>query len=157
LIIEYTPEGGETRYLDAGRLRASEIQIVERTADGTWPEIKRALRLGDINAMRTVGFVVRKRTEPSLRLSEFDPFEDEIRVRLDARETHDYAERLFEQYKDKPEDLADAWDELRDAASDAEACEAAIADVSTPKAAEQPEPEELPESTPPSAASPSES
>ncbi|MFD7791032.1 hypothetical protein [Streptomyces sp. NPDC059759] len=157
MIIEYTPEGGETMRLDAGRMRASEIQIIERTADAKWAAIKLGMRNGDINALRTVGFVVRKRSEPSLRISDFDPFEDELRVRLDASEAREYAERLYAQWHHSPEDLADAFDELREVCVDTEACEQAIADVSTPKAPEQTEPVVTPEETPASAASPSES
>lgn len=139
MIIEYTPEGGETQRLDAGRLRASEIQIIERTADGRWPEIKEAVSEGDISAMRVVGFVIRKRGEPSLRMGDFDPFEDEIRARLDARETRAYAEKIFAKYGDDADQLDEAWAELRDATADPEACEQAIADVTAPKDAE-PEP-----------------
>lgn len=141
MIILYTPEGGEPQQLDAGRLRASEIQIIERTADSRWQDIKEAMKEGDINALRTVAWVVKKRTEPSLRYGDFDPFEDELSVRLDDREVRGYAERIFAKYGDNPEDLAEAFDELRDAAFDREACEQAIADVTAPKdPAAEPEP-----------------
>lgn len=134
MIIEYTPEGGETQRLDAGRLRASEIQIIERTADRPWDDIKAAMRVGEITALRTVAWAVKKRTEPTLRYSEFDPFEDELRVRLDARETRAYAEAIVERYGSDPDELAKAFEELREVAADREACEAAIADVTAPKA-----------------------
>lgn len=150
MIIEYTPEGAEQQRFDAGRLRASEIQIVERTADGRWGEIKEAMSEGDINAMRTIAFVLKKRNEPSLRLADFDPFEDELRVRLDARETRAYAQQLFEKYQADPDDLAAAFSELRDATADSEACEQAIADVTAPKDPAPPQDEA-------SSASPSES
>ncbi|MFE9432151.1 hypothetical protein [Streptomyces sp. NPDC006640] len=143
MIIEYTPEGGETQYLDASRLRASEISAIERNADGRWADIKTAASAGDIGAMRVIGFTVKQRTEPALRLKDFDPFEDELRARLDARETRHWAERLFDKYGSDPGDLADAWDELRASASDPEACEQAIADVTAPK---DPEPEPSSES-----------
>ncbi|MBA2951585.1 hypothetical protein [Streptomyces himalayensis] len=133
MIIEYTPEGGEVERLDAGRLRASEIQVIERTGDGRWADIKEAMSEGDIGALRVVAWAVKKRTEPSLRFGDFDPFEDEMRIRLDAREVRDYAERLFAKYGNSPEDLAAAFRELRDVAADGEACEAAIADVTAPK------------------------
>lgn len=133
MIIEYTPEGAEQQRFDAGRLRASEIQVIERTADGRWAEIREAMREGDINAMRTVAFVIKKRNEPSLRFGDFDPFEDELRVRLDARETRAYADRIFAKYGSNPDDLAEAFGELRDATADLEACEQAIADVTAPK------------------------
>jgi hypothetical protein len=151
LIIEYTPEGGEPQRFDAGRLRASEIQVIERTADGRWADIKEAMSEGDVNALRTVAWVIKKRQEPSLRFGAFDPFEDELRVRLDAREVRAYAERIFDKYGSDPDDLAAAFEELRDVAADSEACETAIADVTAPK---DPEPvEEQPQEETPASLS----
>lgn len=148
MIIEYTPDGGDPQTLDAGRMRASEIQVIERTADRRWEQIKDAMGEGDINALRTVAWVIKKRTEPALRYGDFDPWDDELRVRLDAGEVRAYAERLFAKYGSDPEDLAAAFDELRDVAHDREACEQAIADVTAPKdpAAPEPEPQESPAS-----------
>ncbi|MFI0528548.1 hypothetical protein ACH3XX_00690 [Streptomyces scabiei] len=140
MIIEYTPAEGEPQYFDAGRMRASEIQIVERTADGSWPVIKNAMSKGDINAMRVVAWVIKKRSEPALRYGDFDPWDDEMRIRLDVQETRAWAESLFGEYAGT-EDLADAFDELRDVALDREACELAIADVTAPKEAAAPEPQ----------------
>lgn len=152
MIIEYTPEGGESQRLDAGRLRASEIQIIERTADGNWADIKQAVSAGDINAMRTVAWAVKKRTEPALRFAAFDPWDDELRVLLDAREVRAYADAFIEKYSDNPKQLADAFDELRESAADREACEQIIADVSAPKdpapPAPAPEAEHLPQESP---------
>ncbi|MER8004990.1 hypothetical protein [Streptomyces sp. NPDC094149] len=141
MIIIYTPGDAEPQHLDAGRMKASEIQIIERTADAPWEAVKKAMSNGDVNAMRTVAWVVKKRAQPALRYAEFDPWEDELRVRLDAREVSVYAAQLFEKYRDTP-DLADAFDELRDAAFDREDAEKAIADVTAPKdPAPEPEPE----------------
>ncbi|MFF4752651.1 hypothetical protein ACWD5R_11455 [Streptomyces sp. NPDC002514] len=133
MIIQYSPDGGEPQRFDAGRLRASEIQVIERTADGRWADIKASLRAGDVNALRTVAWAVKKRTEPTLRFAAFDPFEDELRVLLDAREVRAYAEGIADQYGADPEQLAAAFDELRDAAADREACEQAITAVTAPK------------------------
>ncbi|MBE4790920.1 hypothetical protein [Streptomyces caniscabiei] len=148
MIIKYMPAEGEPQLFDAGRMRASEIQIIERTADRSWPAIKEEMGLGNVNAMRVVAWVIKKRTEPSLRFGDFDPWDDELRVMLDAKETRAYAERLLAKYGDNPEDLADAFDELRDASFDREACEAAIADVMAPKSPDAPEAEPQPEESP---------
>lgn len=145
MIIVYTPEGGEPQRFDAGRLRASEIQIIERTADAAWRDVRDGVQEGAIGAMRVVAYVIQKRTNPTLKLSEFDPFEGELVARLDAREVRDYAEQIFAKYGDEPEDLAEAFGELRDVAADAETCEEIIADVTAPKA---PEPAPEPESRP---------
>ena len=150
MIIEYTADGSDPQRFDAGRLRASEIQVIERTADGHWRDIKSAMADGDINALRTVAWVIKKRQEPTLRFSDFDPFEDELRVLLDAREVRGYAEGIVEKYAGQPEDMAEAFGELREVAADREACEQAIADATAPK---DPAPEAEPENSPsPSAA-----
>jgi hypothetical protein len=133
VIIQYSPEGSEPQRFDAGRLRASEIQVIERTADGRWADIKGAMAGGDINALRTVAWAIRKRTEPALRFAEFDPFEDELRALLDAREVRAYAEGIVDKYGTDPEQLAAAFAELRDVAADREACEQTITDVTAPK------------------------
>ncbi|WP_228988589.1 hypothetical protein [Streptomyces sp. DH8] len=126
MIIIYTPEGGEPERLDVGRLRASEIQIAERTADRPWDVLKSGLVDADVTSVRTLAWVVKKRANPSLRLSEFDPFEDELRVRFDDRETRRYAKTMFERYGHDPEELAGVWEELRGAAEDPAVAEAAI-------------------------------
>ncbi|MET7914465.1 hypothetical protein ABZU45_00740 [Streptomyces avermitilis] len=146
MIIEYTPEGAEPQRLDAGRMRASEIQIIERTADARWDDIREAMSQGDVNAMRTVAWAIKKRTEPALRYGDFDPWDDELRVRLDARETRAYAEGIFAKFGSDPEDLAEAFEELRDVTADREACEQAIADVTAPKDPAPAEPEPSPAS-----------
>lgn len=146
MIIEYMPDGGEPQRFDAGRLRASEIQAVERTADARWAEVREAMSEGDINAMRVVAWIIQRRTHAALRYGDFDPFEGELRVRLDAKETRAYAHGIFEKYGSNPEDLADAFDELRDVTADREACEQAIADVTAPKAPEPAEGSESPAS-----------
>lgn len=142
MIIEYTPEGGQTETYDASRLRASEIQIIERTADMRWEAVKEGLLDGDITARRTVAWALKKRTQTDLRLAAFDPFEDEITVKLDARETAAYAAKIVTELADKPESMATAFEELRGAAVDAEACELAIKEAQAPKA---PDPTPVPE------------
>ncbi|MFJ6810659.1 hypothetical protein ACIQRK_32425 [Streptomyces anulatus] len=126
MIIIYSPEGGEPERLDAGRLRASEIQIAERTADRPWDVLKGSLVDCDVTALRTLAWVIKKRADPSLRFSAFDPFEDELKVRLDARETHRYAAEMFARYGHDPVELAGAWEELREAADDPAIADAAI-------------------------------
>ncbi|WP_098010492.1 hypothetical protein [Streptomyces sp. sk226] len=126
MIIIHTPEGGEPERLNAGRLRASEIQIAESNSNRTWDELQLGLRTRDITTLRVLGWVIKKRTNPTLRLTAFDPFEDELAVKLDSRETYRYAAQLFAQYGKNPEDLAGAWEELREAADDPAVADAAI-------------------------------
>lgn len=150
MIIVYAPEGSDEQHFDAGRLRASEIQVIERTADDRWPALKAAMSEGDINAMRTVAWVIHKRTHAALRFGDFDPFEGELRVRLDDNEVGAYAQGIFDKYRDKPDDLDEAFDELRDAAHNREAADKAIAGVTAPK-------DPAPAGNPQSSASPTES
>lgn len=133
MIIEYTPKDGEPEVLDAGRMRASEVQIIERTADMKWSDVKLGLRSGDVTSVRTVGWALKKRANPALRLSEFDPFDDELRTFYDQGEVESLAAEMFATYAHDPEQLAEAWDELRDAAHDKDACEAVIKEAQAPK------------------------
>lgn len=147
MIIIYEPQDGAERAFDVGpgRLRASEIQVIERTADARWDDIKESMGEGDLNAMRVTVWALLQREQPALRFAEFDPFEGELRSRLDAREARLYAERLHEKYREEPENLAAAFAELRDVVFDRDALEVAIADVTAPKAPATAEP--LPEAT----------
>lgn len=140
MIILYRPEGGQEEVLDAGRMRASEIQLIERTAGSSWSDIKDAMREGEINALRTVAWAIKRRTHAALRFGDFDPFEGELVVRLDDREVGVYAHGLFEKYRDT-EDLDAAFDELRETAFNREAADKAIADVTAPKDPAPAEPE----------------
>lgn len=155
MIIIYAPEGGEEQTFDVGRgkLRASEIQIIERTADARWGDIKEAAAEGNIHSMRVIVWAIRKRTEPALHFRDFDPFEGELRARLDADEVRSYAVYLLGKYGEDPDELAEAFDELRDVAYKREDAETAIADVTAPKDP-APAPEPTPEPT--AEASPSE-
>lgn len=139
MIIIHTPDGGEPERLDAGRLRASEIQIAESNSDRPWALLKGGLVDGDITAIRVLAWVIKKRQNPTLRLSAFDPFEDEVQVKLDAKETHRYAAEMFTRYGHDPAELASAWDELREAAEDQAVADAAIKEqVDGPKAEASP-------------------
>ena len=134
MIIEYTPENGAAEVLDAGRMRASEVQAIEGASGMKWTEVLSGLEDGDILAIRVVGWAVKKRSNSSLRLAQFDPFDDEVRVRLDVKEVPRYAAHLVDRFGEDPEKLAAAFDELRGAAFDREACEVAIKEATAPKA-----------------------
>lgn len=148
MIIIHTPDGGEPERLDAGRLRASEIQIAESNSDRPWALLKGGLVDGDITAIRVLAWVIKKRQNPTLRLSAFDPFEDEVQVKLDAKETHRYAAEMFARYGKDPEELAGAWAELREAADDPAIADAAIKEqTGGPKAEASPHGSVTPETS----------
>lgn len=90
MIIVYRPDGGEEQHLNARTLRVSEVSIVSRTIDQKWPQIQQGLSDEDLDAMRGVAWVIRKRTEPGLRFGDFDPGVDELTTRLDKSEVEAY-------------------------------------------------------------------
>jgi hypothetical protein len=90
LIIVYTPKGGEPERFDA-RLKVSETVRAAQTVDRTWPDIKGSLN-ADTESMRVVAWIVKKRSQDGLRYGDFDPFDDELVVRLDRDEVTRWAE-----------------------------------------------------------------
>ncbi|MEU8537515.1 hypothetical protein [Streptomyces parvulus] len=95
MIIVYTPAGGEPEHYDASSLRVSEAQIVQRTVDMKWQDIKAGLEQDDLDAMRGIVWVIKKRSQPSLRFGEFDPGVDEMTSRMDQKEVTAYVDNAF--------------------------------------------------------------
>jgi hypothetical protein len=90
VIIVYTPAGGEPEHYDVRSLKVSEVSIVSRTIDQKWPVIKEGLGDDDLDAMRGIVWVIKKRTNPTLRFGDFDPGVDEMVTRLDKTEVENY-------------------------------------------------------------------
>jgi hypothetical protein len=86
LIIIYTPKDGEREEYDASSLKVSEAAIVQRTVDMKWQEILSGLEQDDLDAMRGIVWVIKKRSNPSLRFGEFDPGVTEMTSRMDNEE-----------------------------------------------------------------------
>ncbi|MEE4493584.1 hypothetical protein [Streptomyces sp. BE230] len=95
MIIVYTPTGGEPEQYDARTLLSSEASIVARTIDKTWPVIKEGLPNDDLDAMRGVVWILRKRHAPTLRFGDFDPGVEELTTRYDKREIEDWVDAGF--------------------------------------------------------------
>lgn len=95
MIVVYTPEGGEPQHYDASTLKVSEASIVQRTVDMKWQDILRGLEEDDLDAMRGIVWVIRKRSEPSLRFGEFDPGVTEMTSRMSNKEMQRYIEASF--------------------------------------------------------------
>lgn len=131
MIIIYTPEGGEPEQYDARSLRVSEASIVQRTIDMKWADIQQGLHDEDLDAMRGVVWVLKKRSQPSLRFGEFDPGIDEMVTRMDKREITAYVEAAFQMVDADPEvtreHVAQALREIPTAAADPDHAEALIA------------------------------
>ncbi|MFE1925793.1 hypothetical protein ACFW91_24880 [Streptomyces asoensis] len=95
MIIVYTPSGGEPEHYDASTLKVSEASIVQRTVDMKWAEITAGLESDDLEAMRGIVWVLKKRTNPSLRWGDFDPGVTEMSGRLSKAEVEAYIDNAF--------------------------------------------------------------
>ncbi|MCL6733287.1 hypothetical protein [Streptomyces neyagawaensis] len=95
MIIIYTPDGGEPEHYDARDLLVSEASIVQRTIDMKWGEIQKGLEAEDLDSMRGIVWVLKKRSQPDLRFKEFDPRVGEMVTRMSRREVTDYVEDAF--------------------------------------------------------------
>jgi hypothetical protein len=103
LIVVYTPAGGEPEHYDASTLKVSEASIVQRTVDMKWQEILQSLGEDDLDAMRGIIWVIKKRSNPSLRFGEFDPGVTEMTSRMANDEVAAFIEPLFAQGIANPE------------------------------------------------------
>jgi hypothetical protein len=95
MIIVYTPSGGEPEHYDASSLRVSEASIVQRTVDMKWQDILEGLERDDLDAMRGIVWVLKKRSQPSLRFGEFDPGITEMTTRMDNREISAWLDNIL--------------------------------------------------------------
>ncbi|GAA2929876.1 hypothetical protein [Streptomyces enissocaesilis] len=133
MIIVYTPEGGEPEHYDARSLLASEASIVARTIDQTWPQIKEGLPDEDLDAMRGVVWVLKKRHQPTLRFGDFDPGVEEMVTRCDQREITDWVTGAFAIREKEPdvttEQIVQALREVPAAAVDPAHAEALIKEL----------------------------
>lgn len=151
MIIVYTPAGGEPEHYDARSLKVSEASIVARTVDQPWQQIRdEGLRNEDLDAMRGIVWVLKKRTQPSLRFGEFDPGVEEMVTRFDKTEVENYVTAAVPLARAEgldDEAILASLSKLPDAAIDPEHCEATIRRiVADPKG--EPHPRPLSESSP---------
>ncbi|SED27179.1 hypothetical protein SAMN05216532_4020 [Streptomyces sp. 2231.1] len=149
MIVVYTPAGGEPEHYDASTLRVSEASIVQRTVDMKWQEIASGLDRDDLDAMRGIIWVLKKRAQPSLRFGEFDPGVNEMTTVMDDREVDNYIDNAFRvaEAGDTAEEVADLLQShLPDISMNPERTRARIAErLAGPKA--EPETEPAPEET----------
>lgn len=91
MIIVYTPDdGGEPEQYDARLLLTAEASMLQKVIDQTWADIKGGLWDEDIDGMRGIVWILKKRTTPELRFSDFNPPVDSMVTRMDRREIEDY-------------------------------------------------------------------
>lgn len=128
MIIVYSPADGDEERYDARTLRVSEVSIVQRTVDMTWSAIEEGLEKDDPEAMRGIVWVLKKRTNPTVRFGDFDPIVGELVTRMDKKEVTNYLERAFA--------LADT-DEDTSRADVARVCQRIVAVAADPEHAER--------------------
>lgn len=95
MIVVYTPKDGEPEHYDVTTLVVSEASIVQRTVDMKWGEIQKGLERDDLDAMRGIVWVLKKRSEPSLRYGDFDPGVTEMVTRMDKQEVAAWLDRTW--------------------------------------------------------------
>ncbi|MFH9761311.1 hypothetical protein ACH4MJ_04150 [Streptomyces anulatus] len=154
MIVVYTPAGGEPEQYDAKSLLVSEASIVARTVDMRWPEVKAGLADEDLNAMRGVVWVLKKRHAPTLRFGEYDPGVDEMVTRYDRDEVENWVDGAFLLQDTDPEitpaRIVEALSEVPAAAADPEHARAYIEKCrAEAEAGKDPEPEPQPETSAP--------
>ncbi|MFE0699116.1 hypothetical protein [Streptomyces sp. NPDC058872] len=143
MLIVYSPTDGDVERFDARSLRVSETTIAARTDGRTWPEIRDGLR-EDLEAMRVVAWVIKKRSHPSLRYGDFDPGVEELQTRLDRDEVKRWAQATAEvawmDAEATPVSVAAAMRIIPTVADDREHAERVVAEL----AAERPKDAALP-------------
>lgn len=142
MIIIYTPEGGTPEEYDARSLKVSEATLVQNAIDMKWAAISKGLEVEDLDAMRGIVWILKRRSNPGLRIGDVDPGVDEMVTRWSKREVTDYVEEAFRIADTNPEatreDIAAALTELPLAAADPEHAERLIAEM-TKDPKDQPE------------------
>lgn len=130
MIIIYTTPGGESEEYDSRTLLSSEASIVARTIDQKWAQVKEGLGAEDLDAMRGVVWVLKKRHQANLRFGEFDPGVDDMVTRCDDREIEDWVDNAFAMHVADPditpEQIANALHEVPEAAADPDRARAYI-------------------------------
>ncbi|MFG2670854.1 hypothetical protein [Streptomyces sp. NPDC048445] len=156
MIIVFTPAGGEPEQYDARTLLSSEASIVARTIDLKWPAVKEGLADEDLEAMRAVVWVLKKRHQANLRFGDFDPGVDEMVTRHDKTELESWVDNAFEvlaaEPEMTPERIAHALRKAPEASVDPEHARAYIAKVTAEaegkgRAPAEADPEAVPELT----------
>lgn len=132
MIVVYTPKGGEPEQYDASSLLVSEAAIVQRTIDMKWQEIVQGLERDDLDAMRGIVWIIKKRGQPTLRFGDFDPGVNDMVTRMDNEEVAAWIDRAFAATENDPDMTPDMFasilqKQLPDVAADPDHARALIA------------------------------
>ncbi|MDI9885900.1 hypothetical protein QMZ92_16320 [Streptomyces sp. HNM0645] len=133
MFIVYDPKDGETEHFDARTLRVSETSIAQRTIDRKWAEIEQGIRDEDLECLRVVAWVIKKRGVPTLRFGDFDPLIGDLYMRLDKDEVVHWIEGAMAiaaaSSDDTVDDIRAALSGLPNAAFDREHAERMIEEM----------------------------
>lgn len=78
-----------------GRFRSKEIEAVEARTNMNWgTDFKQALLQGNMLARRAMLWTLQKRDHPKLRFDDLDPFDDEVKVELNATEWQEFYDEI---------------------------------------------------------------
>lgn len=88
MIIIYSPEGGDVHRWDLKEIRimAVEAEEVERVTDLDWAAARAKIVKGSMLALRAVAWVLLKRSQPTLRYTQFQPAAEELDFEYNAAE-----------------------------------------------------------------------
>ncbi|MFG2328245.1 hypothetical protein ACGFMM_01330 [Streptomyces sp. NPDC048604] len=154
MIIIYVPKDGEPEHFDARTLRVSEASIVQRLLSRKWGEVEAGIREEDLEDLRAVAWVIKKRVAPSLRYDDFDPGIDELGMRLDPDEVVAYVRQAIafttaNNPDATPAQIREALTELPNLAFDPEHARRTVEELAAnPKDQAAPETTSLPSGTP---------
>ncbi|SDN17740.1 hypothetical protein [Streptomyces wuyuanensis] len=145
MFIVYGPKGGEPEHFDARTMRVSETSIAQRTIDRKWDDIAQGVRDEDLECLRVVAWIIKKRSVPTLRFGDFDPLIDELYMRLDKDEVVHWIEGAMAiaaaSSDSSADDIRAALSGLPDAALDREHAERMIEEMlADPKDEPDPQP-----------------
>jgi hypothetical protein len=129
LIIVYSPAGAEPEHYDVNLVTASEGALVQRTIDQKWSEVLEGLPGDDIDAMRGIVWVLKKRNEPGLRWGDFDPPIVELATRWSRAEVGELVDAFVGGLRGgtaTPEQIRAGLEHILPAAADREHAERVI-------------------------------
>ena len=96
MIISYRQDDDTVETVSSEDLSAVESAAIESVTGKDWSDIDSALRAQDPTAMRAILWAFRKRSQPTLRFSEFDVprWRRRLKARLEYEEILDLVEAL---------------------------------------------------------------
>lgn len=129
MIVIYTdPADGAVHEYDADALTCGESDAISRAIDLPWPMMSQALRNQAPQAMRGIAWAWRKRAEPTLRFTHFDPLIKSLKAKFADDDIPDFLAMLDRSKSFSPPEREQARDEVIAKAMDPDAARQIIAE-----------------------------